>query len=286
MAEGNSLVNFGDISKPATVLIEKISNAVGILYEPRRIKKIAEAKAEVKEIEALAEMKLTEIRQRALNRIINQEERKQKNIESITEQVIHALPNEAQVENLEEDWVAYFFDKCDKVSNKQMQTLWSSLLLGEATQPGTYSKRTINIISSMDKKDAELFSQLCRFTWTLGDIGPTPLVFDLSNEVYKESLTFVDLKHLDNIGLISLEAYSGYESNCMDKLQTFSYFGEITNLEFKKEADNVLDIGKVLFTQAGKELESICRVDRSEEFKDYILREFEKQGATIIKTIK
>ena len=46
MAEGSSVVNFGDISKPATVLIEKISGAVGVLYEPRRIKKKAEAEAE------------------------------------------------------------------------------------------------------------------------------------------------------------------------------------------------------------------------------------------------
>jgi len=29
MSEGNSLINLGDISKPATVLIEKVSGALG-----------------------------------------------------------------------------------------------------------------------------------------------------------------------------------------------------------------------------------------------------------------
>ncbi len=46
MPEGNSLINLGDLSKPATILIKKISNAVGILYEPRRIKNTAKAEAE------------------------------------------------------------------------------------------------------------------------------------------------------------------------------------------------------------------------------------------------
>jgi len=46
MADGTSLINLGDLSKPATVLIEKISAAVGALYEPRHIKRVAQAEAE------------------------------------------------------------------------------------------------------------------------------------------------------------------------------------------------------------------------------------------------
>ena len=53
MSEGNSTVSLGDLAKPATVLIEKVSNAVGVLYEPRRIKKKAEAEAEAEKIKAL-----------------------------------------------------------------------------------------------------------------------------------------------------------------------------------------------------------------------------------------
>jgi hypothetical protein len=46
MGEGSSLINLGDLSKPATVLIEKISDAVGALYKPRQIKRLAQAEAE------------------------------------------------------------------------------------------------------------------------------------------------------------------------------------------------------------------------------------------------
>jgi hypothetical protein len=32
--ESTSLVNLGDLTKPATILVEKICNAVGKIYEP------------------------------------------------------------------------------------------------------------------------------------------------------------------------------------------------------------------------------------------------------------
>jgi hypothetical protein len=35
MPEGSSLINLGEISKPATVLVEKISEAVGADLDPR-----------------------------------------------------------------------------------------------------------------------------------------------------------------------------------------------------------------------------------------------------------
>jgi hypothetical protein len=50
LSDGNSLVslgNIGDLSKPATVLVEKICNAVGVVYEPTRIKRKARAELEV-----------------------------------------------------------------------------------------------------------------------------------------------------------------------------------------------------------------------------------------------
>ncbi|WP_048608561.1 hypothetical protein [Providencia rettgeri] len=84
MADGNSIINLGDLAKPATVLIEKVSNAVGVLYEPRRIRKKAEAEAEAEKIKALAGIELTEIQQRGIERLVHQEARKQENIESIT----------------------------------------------------------------------------------------------------------------------------------------------------------------------------------------------------------
>jgi len=132
MSEGGQLINLGELSKPATVLIEKVSNAVGVLYEPRRIIKKASAEAEALKIKTLASIELNHLEQRTIERLIHQESRKQKNIESITAQAAASLEEDAQVENLDEDWVAHLFKNCDTVTDKEMQSLWSRLLSGEA----------------------------------------------------------------------------------------------------------------------------------------------------------
>ncbi|MCZ8487095.1 DUF2806 domain-containing protein [Vibrio lentus] len=51
----------------------------------------------------------------------------------------------------------------------------------------------------------------------------------------------------------------------------------------KKDNDNELSIGKVLFTQVGKELVSICQVNKNEEFKKYVIEQVEKQGVIVRK---
>lgn len=280
MSEGNSIINLGDLAKPATVLIEKVSDAVGVLYEPRRIKKRAEAEAEAEKIKALAGVELSEIQQRGLERMIQQEGRKQENIENITAQAAQQLPPEAKAEDLEEDWLAHFFDKCEKVSDKEMQSLWSSLLAGEATSPGTYSKRTVDYVATMDKKDAELFTTFCQFTWMIGDA--TPLIFDFKHEIYSsQGITFDSLTHLDAIGLISFSPTAGFKKQAIPKEGVVFYFGLPTLLKFTKEKDNEFRSGAALFTRAGKELVPICGAKRNQEFYEYAVEQLARQGITL-----
>lgn len=280
MGNGNSIISLGDLAKPATVLIEKVSNAVGVLYEPRRIRKKAEAEAVADKIKALAGIELTEIQQRGIERMVQQEARKQENIERITAQAASQLPPNANTEALEEDWVAHFFDKCEKVSNEEMQSLWSRLLAGEATTPGTYSKRTVDFIATMDRKDAELFTKFCQFTWMIGAL--TPLVFDVSDEIYtKNDINFTALKHLDSIGLISFESTSGYKRFGFGKRAVIYYFGQPTLVEFPKETENEIKLGQTLFTQAGLELVTICGARRNQEFYEYAIGKLFKENVKL-----
>ncbi len=49
------------------------------------------------------------------------------------------------------------------ISDEQMQALWAKILAGEANGPGRFSKKTVNIVASLDKSDAEAFTTLCGF---------------------------------------------------------------------------------------------------------------------------
>jgi roadblock/LC7 domain-containing protein len=272
VADGNSLINLGDISKPATVLIEKVCAAVGVVFEPHRVKRMARAEAEAEKIKALSRIELSDIEHRAIERLVAQEARKQENIEQITAQAAASLPLDADVQALDEDWVAHFFKQCDTVSDKEMQSLWSRLLSGEATKPGTYAKRTVDFVSTMDKSEAELFTKLCTFVWMIGK--PTALVMDISHQIYVNSgITFNALKHLDSIGLISFESLSGYERQGLGKYATLFYYGRATHLEFEADQNN-LAIGKVLLTNIGIELVSLSGSKSSPEFYNYIISDW------------
>lgn len=280
MANGGSLINLGDLSKPATMLIEKVCNAVGIIYEPTRLKRLVIAETEAEKIKTLAGIELCEVERRALERFVHQETRKQEIIENITYQAASSLQHDAKVESLEEDWVAHFFKQCDTVSDKEMQSLWARLLSGEAANPGTYSKRTVDFVSTIDKIDAALFTAFCQFVWDISD--PTPLIYEIENEVYKmKGINFASLKHLDSIGLISLESVSGYARKGFGKYARTYYCGRLTTLEFPVDTDNQLDIGHALFTSTGRELMPICGSEMNQEFCEYIHRLWTQKGLVV-----
>ncbi len=282
MPESNSLINLGDLSKPATVLIKKISNAIGVLYEPKRIKSKAKAVAEADKIKALAQIEISDIERRAFERLIYQEGRKQENIESITAQAVQELLPEAEVEALEEDWLIHFFKNCESITDKEMQSLWAALLAREASKPGVISKRTINFITSMDKKDAELFTKLSQFVWLMGDA--LPLIFDEYHKIYNnEGVDFSALKHLDDIGLISFEPL-GYKRINLDQHAQLYYFGAHVRIKFNKARDNELQTGKVVFTQAGKELFPVCGAKKNNKYYKYVIDNWSKQGYVLSET--
>ena len=282
---GNSLINLGDISKPATVLIEKVSDAVGGAFKPSQIKRVAKAEAEAEITKAIAKIEITELEQRGFQRFIFEESKKQENIEQITAKSLSQLNEEAKPEDIETDWIVNFFDKCRLVSDKEMQILWSNILAGEANQPGTFSKRTINFMESLDKEDAILFTKLCGFNWLIGNIQP--LIYNDSAEIYtKHGINFNTLKHLDAIGLISFENVSGYQKMGFAQEVIIVYQNTPFILEFQKEKENNLQTGKVLLTSIGQELANICKPERVVDFEEYVMNEWIKEGIKLSSPIK
>ena len=111
MADGGGLINLGDLSKTATVLIEKISDAVGGIAKPWQIKRVAQAEAKAELIRTEARIQISEIEERALIRMVREEGQKQENIENITAKAIPKLDADAKPENIEKDWLTHFFDR-------------------------------------------------------------------------------------------------------------------------------------------------------------------------------
>ena len=271
----NHLVNLGNLTKPADTLIKKVSNAVGGLFAPYQIKRLARAEAEAALIREKSEIEITDLHRRAVRRWVEEEAQRQENMEDITARAVPQLREDADASSVEDDWIVNFFDKARIVSDKQMQDFWSRILAGEANAPGTYSKRTVNFLSDLDKVDAELFAKLCGFAWTSGSV--MPLVFDVDASIYKDhGVGFGALSHLDSIGLVQFDNLAGFRRVGIRKRFVVCYYGRELLLEMPKDADNDLGIGKVVLTKTGRELAPICHSAPVDGFWDYVRKQWKE----------
>lgn len=264
-----ALAVLGTLSKPATTLIEKVSDAVGGIAKPWQINRVAKAEAEAEIIKANARVQISEIEERALLRMVREEGKKQENIESITAQAVPLLSSEAKTESLDNDWIVHLFEKARLVSNKDMQGVWARVLAGEANAPGIFSKRTVELVSTLDQYDMEIFTELCKFVWSFGDL--VPLVFSHSEEtIYNASgINFTSLTHLDAIGLIVFSGPSNFVRKRMPKRTQLFYYGTPVNLEFPNEGDDLFT-GLAILTRAGQQLAPICGSKPIPEFFQYV----------------
>lgn len=276
MPDNLTIVDLSNLSKPADTLIKKIASATGTLYEPTRIRRKAKADVDAAKIAAVGEIDLEEIQQRGLERFVHNQTRKQENVEAIALGAIRDLPDDANVEDLDIDWLANFFEKCENFSDNDMQSMWSKLLSGEATQPGIFSKRTVNFVASMDKSDAELFTSFCSFVVSGSHLFP--LVWDEEDQIYQhKDITFVNLKHLESIGLIQLDLLSGFDFVGMFDRLTFHYFNIHILVTFEELKENKLMTGKSMLTHTGSELIRICGAGENPDFVEYLIGKFNNQ---------
>ena len=286
----NPILNLGDLTKPAVVLIEKVSDAVGCLYQPTKIKRIALAEAGAAMIKAESDIQITDLERRAAQRWLKEEAIHQRNMEDQTTKAIPLLNDDADPGVMEDDWIANFFAKSRIVSDSEMQELWARLLAGEANSPGTFSKRTVNLLSDLDKDDAELFARLCGFAWTI-DTDVFPLVFHEQAEIYnRHRINFSTLSHLDSIGLIRFRVnglgepfrapgFAVIVDSSTTKLQgecLAHYYGKSLPIKLNGDGNTSIGVGYVLFTMVGEELARICRGKPVDRFYEYVKEQWKQ----------
>ena len=270
-----SVVNLGKLSKPADTLIQKVSSAVGGIFEPWQIKRVAKATAEADLIKAKSDLEITDLHRRAMRRFVEEEALRQQNMEKITEKALPLLNEGSDPSAMEDDWVTNFFDKSRIISDEEMQSLWSNVLAGEANTPGTYSKRTVNFLSDLDMKDAELFQALCRFGWFVSKF--TPLIFDSQGQIYNNlGINFNTLTHLDSIGLIQFNNLAGFVRTGGGKTGMVFYCDRPLILTMEKDVENQLPIGQVMLTKVGEELATVVKAHGVDGFEDYVKEKWAK----------
>jgi len=205
--------------KPLEKLFDVISKAVGKIYEPRAIRKEANARAyEIEVIEsakARAYLNKQEIEQDTLDRIqeriLFREAKKQQHIDAVTRIAIEQLQNEKDVADtpVNEDWTTRFFNIVEDVSDEQMQQLWGKILASEVKTPNSFSIHTLELLKNLSKPEAELFEKTANYVIFY---ETEPFICNAKNgEILKRNnLSFDEYLLLMELGLIKANTDIGY----------------------------------------------------------------------------
>lgn len=248
------LVALAAAGVPASVLIKRVSDAVGGLLRPWQVRRIAEAEAEANLIHAQSEININSLQERAHHRARTEEMMRQANMELIlAKSVSHLDQDNASPEQMDEDWIVNFFEKARRISDDDMQELWARILAGEANRPGSFSRKTVNIMDDIGESDANMFMNLCSYVWMIGS-DMVPLIYSENintNSIYnKNGIRFLSIKHLEDIGLLRYEGKGFSLTIRHGDTIPVSYFGN--RLELKPVRQQ--EFGSALFTTAGQEL--------------------------------
>ncbi|QVI72201.1 DUF2806 domain-containing protein [Pseudomonas syringae] len=273
MAEGFSLVDLKGVSEPITKLIESVSKGIGALYEPVGKVRSAKAEARSKIILAEADIAVDSVRSRALERVTYQEVRRQTNIDDIVSGAVSFLPDKVSSQAVDEDWIVNFFNLGQDIGNAQMQKIWSRLLAGEVTKPGSFGSRTVQAVKSLSVEDANLFTTVCGFSF-IADGGDRvlPLLSKFFDYVRANGLSAGEETHLKNIGLLH-SSFIWYGVREPSRKVYLDYFSDMYCVKpsYSNEVRNIYTVDAIPFTQIGLELASIAGGKPNKKYIDHLV---------------
>ncbi len=298
MSEATEIVKA--LVSPCEKLISATQAAIGKAYEPRYVKRMADAKAyEIRQIsQALIEssdvpieydkgeitMDITdfeELVKRTQNRLAFQELSKQTNIEAVLSNAYCDLENEPPVNDdpIDPDWLIRFFNSVEDISNEQMQYLWGKILAGEIKQPNSFSMRTLNIIKNLTQSEAELFREVSPYIFTCpGNDEKSFVDYFLpsngilgKNKIGKYCIPFPKIMTLSEAGIINQTTILSISMHLNPK-ETDWIIGSQGRIECTNESEEPINLNHAAYvlTESGKELFPIISIGTNKIEPEYI----------------
>ncbi|WP_306555435.1 DUF2806 domain-containing protein [Acidovorax sp.] len=209
----------------------------------------------------------------------------------LVEPPAEAVEGQAEVSD---DWLNIFDDEAGNMSTAHMQQLFGKILAGEIRKPGSFSIRTVKLLSQLDNEAAKIFVRLCSIaTAVVADDGRVVDVRALAlgkrpsaNGMALYGLDFASLNILLEYGLINAEFNSQmpYRSCVVEGgsvAATIKYLGKSYVLVPKEVGQNitgdVYEVG-VSMTLAGRQIFEIVEPIQSHEYTKCLFLHFDKLG--------
>lgn len=201
---------------------------------------------------------------RAEQRRLLNEIKQEENIENILEITANEIQQieDVPTENVDEDWIARFFEYAPNVNSNEMQLIWAKLLAGEIAKPNSFSLRTLDTVRNLSKKEAETFQEIVPFIMEFDGEG---FISSEKSILEKHNISFEKLLLLKECGLVNMSLSFNPMLSSNDKAIIFSDKILIRLSGNEKEKKKV-SFGIHLLTKPGKELYNILSHDSNEVY--------------------
>ena len=292
-----SLLDSSKLPDIGVKLIDAVQKAVGKIYEPTHIKRIAKAQAAAEIISAeiiSAENagQVQEINLRTATRLAHLEHRRQENIEAICAKAVDQilrLPEPDLETPVDEDWLCNFFDQAQDVGNDDMQNIWTKILAGEVAQPGSFSHRTLNVVKLLSRKEAQDFTTLCSFIWNAADrkdlivLKKNDLIMwtgepaELLRPCLRLPPSYDLLLRQQSAGLVTLEELPLFNKRHQYSMTYFDRAYEVSTVDHSP----VIRLGYAALTTAGKELVPIAGAVANGRYREMMVTFWKTRGFTV-----
>ncbi len=255
----------------------------------------AESKARIKIIEKQGEILSEQLDvpkeyvNKASEKFASKVIKEQLNLDEIGMNAANNLNNEEYKEKeppseeISDDWLNEFENHAKLKSSDDMKLIFGRILSGEIQKPGSFSIRTVRLMSQLDNQAAKLFQKLCSqsVSMYLGGVQ----IFDArvvslngnaaSNSLTQYGLSFDNLNILQEYGLIITDynSYMNYApcivNEQMNVAASLKYGNEHYALrpKDKEKYDKTARFNGVALTKAGKELLQIIPLEKAERYK-------------------
>lgn len=268
----------GPIMRPLEKYLDAKADASALITKTK-------AEVEAAKIILTGHIELREIAERAQERSGKELIRKQINRELITLNAIQEIPENVSNDPVDSDWLSSFYSISEDVSNAEMQSLWGKILAGEISNPGSFSLRTLQLVKTLRKDEAHLFTKFCTYVWheKKPDVAikgayhfriTSNRLSSIDDYLFKSGISLDNVLNLDHIGLVRYDLAYGITFTGNEKT---GYH----NNEYAFSFPNEFQLSAFPLTSIGLELLPICGTQPDADYEKRILELFKSSGAKL-----
>ena len=189
------------------------------------------------------------------------------------------------------EFVDDFMAAAENVNDRDVLLMFGRILAGEMESPGSFSKRTMDVLSKMDRTEAEVFQKVCGFSTyallTPGDCldGISPIIALKSDDGYHSynngKVTIDEMSILNAIGILDTTLCTTVKVPQGERRFFYTAHGIISVANDGDSGEKETEFRSSVLLPTGIELARICSIGSDPELRGFLTGKFESEGFAV-----